>query len=309
MSLRGRLTVPPLYQTNPSTLYCHTCGRVISSRNASASQTQPTKYCSERCRREKPTQVDRVIEEYFVRLLSGEGLLGQSCPKRSQHARKGGGQILVQCSAVENRLLCLHPSSDELEDSHEVVGFGLESTKQVQHAATAESLIARNLEELGFSNPFTRRSDSNFADHEKLVAGEGTSKDVPQVREAIEGNQVGWNFPAEIPDKTMEMKQRMFLGQKRAKAREMIRRAARRGVVFGFVVETQGKGMEKTELGEKVKRRRKKSDGPGNKGRKDNWGAEDLSQPEIRRKCEAVQHGKVVEPSFAKGDWEIRWRE
>jgi hypothetical protein len=28
-----------------------------------------------------------------------------------------------------------------------------------------------------------------------------------------------------------------------------------------------------------------------------------------RRKCEAVMSGQVVEPSFAKGDWSVRWRD
>jgi hypothetical protein len=46
----------------------------------------------------------------------------------------------------------------------------------------------------------------------------------------------------------------------------MVRSAARRGVVFGFLV---GEGSEE------------------------------------RRKCEAVMNGIVVEPSFAKGDWSI----
>jgi hypothetical protein len=28
-----------------------------------------------------------------------------------------------------------------------------------------------------------------------------------------------------------------------------------------------------------------------------------------RKMCEAVMNGSVVEPSFAKGDWAVRWRE
>jgi hypothetical protein len=33
------------------------------------------------------------------------------------------------------------------------------------------------------------------------------------------------------------------------------------------------------------------------------------SESEARRKCEALMNGSVVEPSFAKGNWAIRWRE
>ena len=57
-------------------------------------------------------------------------------------------------------------------------------------------------------------------------------------------------------------------GMQKAKEREMVRRAARRGVAFGFETE-EGK----------------------------------------RRRVETVQRGRVVESSFAKGEWGVRWRE
>ncbi|CCF41471.1 hypothetical protein CH063_11737 [Colletotrichum higginsianum] len=69
--------------------------------------------------------------------------------------------------------------------------------------------------------------------------------------------------------RTDEMREKRAEGQRRAHEREMVRCAARRGVVFGFLVD----------------------------GRDE------------RRKCEAVMQGKVVEPSYAKGDWAVRWRE
>lgn len=60
-------------------------------------------------------------------------------------------------------------------------------------------------------------------------------------------------------------------GMQRAKNREMVRQAGRRGATLGFLswAEGQQKGL-------------------GN--------------------VEAVQHGKVVEASFAKGEWGIRWK-
>ena len=57
-------------------------------------------------------------------------------------------------------------------------------------------------------------------------------------------------------------------GMQKAKERELVRRAARRGVAFGFDTR-EGK----------------------------------------RRSVEAVQRGRVVESSFAKGEWGVRWRE
>lgn len=69
-------------------------------------------------------------------------------------------------------------------------------------------------------------------------------------------------------------------GQKRADERETVRRAARRAVVFGYPAD---------DLGPPVESR--------------------LPEARPRRKCEAVMNGQVVEPSFAKGNWAIRWRE
>ena len=71
---------------------------------------------------------------------------------------------------------------------------------------------------------------------------------------------------AKDTDDQQDQETRQQIGQQRAAQREMVRRAARRGVIFG------------------------------------------LDQGSSSRKCEVVQHGRVVEPSFAKGDFNIRWR-
>ena len=55
-------------------------------------------------------------------------------------------------------------------------------------------------------------------------------------------------------------------GIRKAKEREMVRQAARRGVAFGFEIEGS------------------------------------------RRKVDCVREGRVVESSFAKGEWGVRWR-
>lgn len=74
-------------------------------------------------------------------------------------------------------------------------------------------------------------------------------------------------------------------GIQTARQREQVRQAARRGVAFGFVVARDGDGLGGLIGG---------SDGMGEVG---------------RRKVEAVQNGRVVEASFAKGEWAVRWRE
>jgi hypothetical protein len=79
-------------------------------------------------------------------------------------------------------------------------------------------------------------------------------------------------------------------GQRRAEEKEMVKCAARRAVVFGLE-------SSRVLAGEGKK---------GKKGKDDEDGEPKL---EGRRMCEAVMHGAVVEPSYAKGDWSIRWRE
>ena len=77
------------------------------------------------------------------------------------------------------------------------------------------------------------------------------------------------------------------LGRQRAANREKVRQAARRGVVFGFAVDGAGCGDREKELTE--------SDSGVDTRR--------------RRRVEAMQGGRVVEPSFAKGEWGVRWRD
>ena len=75
------------------------------------------------------------------------------------------------------------------------------------------------------------------------------------------------------------------LGRQRAANREKVRQAARRGVVFGFLVDDTCYD----ESGE-----RRTAEDKGEKGQK-------------RRRVEAVQGSRAVEASFAKGEWGVRW--
>jgi hypothetical protein len=92
----------------------------------------------------------------------------------------------------------------------------------------------------------------------------------PQEQNDINGGVGGEKGWAERIEETDEMKAKRREGQRRADEREMVRRAARRLVAFGIAG-----GNESDE----------------------------------KRKCEAVMKGVVVEASFAKGEWGIRWRE
>ena len=91
------------------------------------------------------------------------------------------------------------------------------------------------------------------------------------------GGEKGWS---ERIEETPDMLKKRRDGQKKAENRELVRNAARRAVVFGLSVE-QSKGKSK--------------------------GAK--HPDETKKKCEALMNGMVVDPSFAKGDWSVRWRE
>ena len=120
--------------------------------------------------------------------------------------------------------------------------------------------------------PTTSGEPAAAADHlaDAVEYGYGGGKvRPPQGQNDVNGSVGGEKGWAERVHETDEAKERRREGQRRADEREMVRKAARRGCAFGFTVEG---GDEK-------------------------------------RKCEAVMKGVVVEASFAKGEWGIRWRE
>lgn len=84
----------------------------------------------------------------------------------------------------------------------------------------------------------------------------------------------------------------------RAHRREKIRQAARRGCAFGFLVDGDA-GTGGDEGGEM------EEGGEGGKGK--GKGKRGLEGRRRRRKVEAVQNGRVVEASFAKGEFGVRW--
>jgi hypothetical protein len=100
---------------------------------------------------------------------------------------------------------------------------------------------------------------------------------------------------------TPELEAKRRAGQKKAEEREFIRCVVRRAVVFGIEVdgwEEVGGGPGTTKKGRKGKGRGIEED-------------PEVVESEVkpRRKCEAIMSGQVVEPSFAKGDWSVRWRD
>ena len=141
-------------------------------------------------------------------------------------------------------------------------------------------------------------SDSSSHDEED---GGGTSirdKPGPTVRPPQTQSEVNFSVGGErgraekIEESTADTEKRLE-GQKKAEEREMVRRAARRAIVFG-IIETEDSPPPLKPPSKKEKA--KTNDAPAD-------------QEPRRRKCEALMQGALVEPSFAKGNWSIRWRE
>lgn len=69
---------------------CASCGRAIEWRAKWARDWDAVRYCSDRCRRERPGPVDRALEEAITTLLAGRARDATICP--SEAARAVGGE-------------------------------------------------------------------------------------------------------------------------------------------------------------------------------------------------------------------------
>ena len=180
------------------------------------------------------------------------------------------------CSVISSKDTANHVCSEKPED-----------WKSVDMVDKPESQIAASPPSDSESGSDAETS-SSVSDPEPTAQGRSVVPDMvpfgygsgkirpPQSQNSINGSIGGEKGRAERIEETDEMKEKRREGQRIAEEREMVRRAARRGCAFGFVA---------------------------------NGGTEEKSEKSERRMCEAVMKGAVVEPSYAKGDWGIRWRE
>ncbi|KAI2602843.1 hypothetical protein GGR54DRAFT_465245 [Hypoxylon sp. NC1633] len=300
---KSQATPAPFYLLlgGESTPYCRSCGRVISPRRTNAATRCESggndvlpSYCSSRCRSCKPRRLDREIEAVFVQMLdkgdgagdAGGGGLRQgtrsSQPEKKKKknnnnnkkgAAKGDPRIVVSCDEVEDAVFgdrveprktfgrkknrasrVLASAADEAEERHVATG-GAEAFRDGDSA-------------VGLDDSDEESVDGDVA--ARMAVRSGTRVRPPQTTSLVNGSVGGEKGKAERAEETEENARRRLEGQRRAQQREMVRSAARRGVVFGFAT-----------------------------------GPEDAAA----RKCEAVMQGRVVEPSFTKGNWGIRWRE
>lgn len=234
----------------------------------------------------KPGKVDREIEAAFVKFLTGEEDVdgkpkakkttktGGGKQKRSKHA-KGDPRILVACSTVENFVF----GADYDDDEGSSAARSRSPESEEDHEPDRPRRPISRVEHDGTVDTMLEdvMADRSYIDGDVLArmsVRSGTRIRPPQSVSEVNGSVGGEKGVKERIEETGEMLEKRRLGQKRANEKEMVKCAARRLVVHGVV----DNGEEGTDGGE-------------------------------RRFCEAVMAGKLVEPSFAKGDWSIRWRE
>ncbi|KAL1306667.1 hypothetical protein AAFC00_005339 [Neodothiora populina] len=301
---KSAATPPPYYLTQGTEArYCHSCGRTIGSRKKSTSTE--VKYCSDRCKRHKLRPVDRQIEAAFAALLDGREALGvqvdniesdeaaaaSAAAGAKREVRKvakgkkvkGDPRILVPCSEVEELIFGSNADPEKV--------FGRKKNRarrgvpddEVWKSVDMEGSSGGSDTDLGSTHSEDQASMSAVPEAE-----EGPDGGIPlcvrpaQSKSLVNGSIGGEKGWAERIEETPEMILKRREGQKKADQREMVRCAARRAVVFGLRQEHK---EEKREKGGKA-----------------------ATSDDGLRLCEAVMNGAVVEPSFAKGDWAIRWR-
>ena len=350
---KSQATPPPLYLTiGDSVPYCHSCGRVIGDRKKTSGATE-VKYCSARCRHQKPGPIDRKVEATFAKLLEGAtpesireeqkraklekaerkdtdrkslekepskdvnhtasedenpkfGKKNKSSHKKksskTKNTPKGDHRLTIDCTAVEElffnrekdpekvygrrknrraRFVVEKPedwkSVDMVDEPTQAPSAGGATAAGQDTASSAEESTDSEPEDGGIALEHGTANDSEKLGHAVEYGYGGGKIRPPQDQSDINGSIGGEKGWAERQHETEEAKARRLEGQRRADEREMVRKAARRGVAFGFLVD----GDEGVRGGEKGE----------------------------RRKCEAVMKGAVVEASFAKGEWGVRWRE
>lgn len=307
---------PPYYITSVTPpAYCHTCGRIISSRRntpAAKKQQEPTKtapkFCSERCKRHKPSlspgSAEVHVEKALVALLENrtppppyksssetDQLTTPPAPV-SAPRKKGESRVLLPLSILE-----------------EVV-FGSRSDPERSYGRRRNRAF-RGVREDGQWRSVDMEDDSEGetgARPEPISTWEGAEDfegDDLEIEGGVHLERKGWEDEDEEAaagePETPELAAKRRAGQKKAEEREFIRCVVRRAVVFGLEVE----GWE--EVGGGAGSTKKSKKGKGRNAEED----EEVGTCELkpRRKCEAIMAGQLVEPSFAKGDWSVRWRD
>lgn len=242
------------------------------------------KYCSDRCRSRKPGKLDRKIEQTIAALLNAEEGSGLEKTAAKSRTVKGDHRIVITCDEVEEIMFGSRFDPEKVygrrknrkrrwtgDPNAEWKTVDMEDTDENEEQAVSASDSEENLDEVGGVRirPPQSEAEENFS-----VGGErGRAEKIEETPEDLEKRRQG---------------------AKRAEEREMVRRAARRGIIFGL------------EVPRREPAKPKQAKGKGKHKQEEDQVEESTTE---RRHAEALMDGTVVEPSFAKGNWCIRWRE
>lgn len=326
---KSQATPPPFYLTHGDSVpYCHTCGRVIGiaaltpaishivaplttvagTRRANTSKAAATevKYCSDKCKRHKPSNapesLERKIGTALAALLEGlqpPGDAGDASDvvvpsvKPQHKLKKGDPRIIVKLSELETAVF------GNRQDPEKV--YGRRKNRKARFIPESGEWKSVDMEDRPMTVEQTEDEGMDTAGSLSEGSIEGALDGVtlhdhirlPQTQSDVNfsvGGERGWS---EKIDETPEMLAKRREGQKKADEKALVKSAARRAVAFGLLVDSP---VREKASGKKPKKGQDKAQSGD--------GAE-----QVRRKCEALMNGQVVEPSFAKGDWSIRWRE
>ena len=288
---KTQATPPPLYLTQPDTKYCHTCGRVISERKshkAAEKTSTPPKYCSAKCRGQKPRDKDRRIEAAFAALLTengkfeGDEISKEVLDMRIKPKAKGERRLVVPCSAAETLVFGSRYDPNKVfgrrkNRASRALSTGEDEWKSVDMVddSSHNGRVRLPVIESIYEEHLLDADRADDSKHDSMVefstTGFAGKTRPPQHLNDVNGSIGGEKGRAEREQETEEDEAKRLEGQRIAEERERVKRAARRCCVFGL--ET------------------------------------DPAKGSPRRLCGAIMQGQVVEPSFAKGDWGIRWRE
>ncbi|CZT19402.1 related to chitinase [Ramularia collo-cygni] len=288
----------PLYLTGEDVPYCHTCGRVMSTKKTDSKKKNSNnvvKYCSDRCRNRKPGALDRKIEHTVASLLNGEDDAGLDQTLARTRAVKGDPRLIVTCDEIEAIVFGSRFDPERTSGRR----------KNRRSRAIGEKSEWKSVD---MEDP--KESDEDDGDYSDEDSRSSTHSEVGGVRVRLPQDIAEENFSAMggergAKEKIVESEEdlaRRRAGAKRAEEREMVRRAVRRIVIFGVEVprREERKGGAKSEGGKGASKKHKKLQAE----------EEEVEEKDTEmRKGEALMAGMVVEPSFAKGNWSVRWRD
>jgi hypothetical protein len=261
----------------------------MSSKKATKKQTNIVKYCSDKCRSRKPGPIDRKIERTITALLNEEEDSGVQNTAYKSRVVKGDHRVVVTCDEIEEAVF------GSRFDPEKVYG----RRKNRKSRAIGDPKAEWKSVDMDSDHMTHSEESEDDRDYDENDAVLGVRVRPPQAESEVNFSVGGERGKAEKITESNDDREKRLQGAKRAEEREMVRRAARRGIVFGFKVAKRHDSPQKPQRRSKAKAEAKGSASE----------TEDGDEETEIRKAEALMNGTVVEPSFAKGDWSIRWRE